>query len=61
MARPTKTDNDAERLTRIESMVKELAAIEDKAQRIAAEVREKAAKIAAEVAALKKKPGSRQT
>ena len=51
---PTDNDNDQERVARIERMVRELAEMEGKAQRLATEVRERAAQIATELAALKK-------
>ena len=51
---PTVPDNDEERIARVERMLKELADVEEKASRLAAEVREKAASIARELSALKR-------
>jgi len=46
--RPTDAANAEERIARIEAMVVDLTGVEQKARRLAAEMREKAANIAAE-------------
>ena len=53
MSERTDAANAEERIARIEKMVADLAAIEEKAEQLAAEAKVKAATIAAELAALK--------